>query len=1270
MKRINPRRKDKSLNRSPICSLNGENHFGRNSPGKLMLAVLVLNPIAAALATDECGLASPGAPITCNGSIPPGGVTYSGFNLSLIMDGTNSPVSVDKVTVNAAYLNDAYDLSITTLGQTSITGNDDYLISLRKDTNPGELSGDVLLNIGGNTALDLNNTNSGTAIRVENINYSDELSNTKVDISAGTHIAVDTVYDAWGVSIDHSGPGDVQVNYAGQMQILSDYWSGGLWLGKYNGSQNNAGDVLLNIVGDAQLNLISGDSGTAVSVSNFSGNDVIKSNTTVNISADTRIDVDAVYQAKGVDVNHSGSGNVRVEQAGQIQISSEGSWGWGWSSGLLLNAQANSSYLENTGLIELKKKDANIGFWGTAIEFSVSTYDDQLPTNTTIIHSGSIIGGITDPVNDYITGIYGYFGNYSQPINAGSMQVISSGDITKVTNGIEVVAWSENNDYLNVRQDSGRIEAEGIGIYAISEDGSSDVRVTTSGQIITGANPDTKGIYITSSSGGLAVLGQAIVEQGAAGEILNKGTGGSTAGIHVEAALVTDITVAGKVRSTVGTGVLIMEEDRGYINTEENNYPTPANFVFDNRDRTFNVTLESGGIIEGGSQDAGISTFGGNRLNVKIAQGGTLGALSDVALKTAGYDTNDFSQMAWDGSGYSNYDFPSVWIDAAPTILNNSGVMTGSLQLESGQDTFTNENTGVWNLRRFADTDDDGIRDTLSVAVAQFAVGGSGNSINNRGTINLRNDGGTAVTLDASGAYTTGYAANAMTLGGAVQGQILGVQTFSNSGIIDISGANGVAGDVLWISGGHLPGSAGGGVFVSNGGSIRFDTVLNEGGANSQSDMLVVDATRLGSAATAIDVRNAGGAGAQTVVNGVELVRVLDPAQSASGVFQLNGRLVAGAYEYDLYHGGVGANAGDGNWYLRSMAIPNTSPNPVPSLRPETGAYLNNLTVAANMSIFTLHDRLMITSCKSNGAGGSSVSRNAPGAGDVSHNGIPVAWAYLSRSRSEGRTSDHQVDTDTDTTLLRFGSDIYRWEASQGGHWHVGLMGSYGRSDTDNQSRHLGHTNSGMARTAKGTVEGYSVGAYTTWYGGTDKLTDSYLDMWALYGWYDNTVKGNRLRKESYDSRGFTASIEGGYSFTLIDRGHRQWLVQPQAQLAYSHFSADDHVEYNGTRIRVDDASGIVSRLGARLFSRSKQGASFDIQPFVEANWWHSNAKNTLFFNEVKLRDDTPKNRFELKTGFQGELSKGFQVWAHIGAQRGKNDYRQYEGMIGLRKEF
>src|SRR5262249_745389 len=145
-------------------------------------------------------------------------------------------------------------------------------------------------------------------------------------------------------------------------------------------------------------------------------------------------------------------------------------------------------------------------------------------------------------------------------------------------------------------------------------------------------------------------------------------------------------------------------------------------------------------------------------------------------------------------------------------------------------------NNGTFNLRHFADTNGDGVRDTVRVAIADLGTGPN-NSFTNNGMLALAQVIG-ATTLDSTGQYLPlGNANNNMTLGGPLQGQLIGVATFTNSGTIDLQ-QNPSAGDVLVITGARQAGVAGPGTFISNGGTLKLDTVLNQGGAATLSDTL------------------------------------------------------------------------------------------------------------------------------------------------------------------------------------------------------------------------------------------------------------------------------------------------------------------------------------------------------------------------------------------------------------------------------------------------
>src|SRR5262249_27647261 len=158
--------------------------------------------------------------------------------------------------------------------------------------------------------------------------------------------------------------------------------------------------------------------------------------------------------------------------------------------------------------------------------------------------------------------------------------------------------------------------------------------------------------------------------------------------------------------------------------------------------------------------------------------------------------------------------------------------ITGFVQFTGGDNSIINN--GTFNLRHFADTTGGG-RDTLRVAIADLG-NGQNNSFTNNGLLALPAVTGATV-LDNTGQYLPlNNLNNPMTLNGPLQGHLIGVQTFINSGTIDLQ-SNPVAGDVLVITGGRQAGLApappiggvgGPGTFFSNGGTLKLDTVLNQ----------------------------------------------------------------------------------------------------------------------------------------------------------------------------------------------------------------------------------------------------------------------------------------------------------------------------------------------------------------------------------------------------------------------------------------------------------
>ena len=120
--------------------------------------------------------------------------------------------------------------------------------------------------------------------------------------------------------------------------------------------------------------------------------------------------------------------------------------------------------------------------------------------------------------------------------------------------------------------------------------------------------------------------------------------------------------------------------------------------------------------------------------------------------------------------------------------------------------------------------------------------------------------------------------------------------------------------------------------YVGAGGTMAINTFL--GGDGSPSDVLVIN----GGAATGntmVRVTNTGGPGAETTGNGILVVNAVGGATTAPGSFALEGEARAGAFDYDLFRGGVSGSAND--WFLRSdFVVPPIPPEPpIPPIPPD-----------------------------------------------------------------------------------------------------------------------------------------------------------------------------------------------------------------------------------------------------------------------------------------------------------------------------------------------
>lgn len=139
------------------------------------------------------------------------------------------------------------------------------------------------------------------------------------------------------------------------------------------------------------------------------------------------------------------------------------------------------------------------------------------------------------------------------------------------------------------------------------------------------------------------------------------------------------------------------------------------------------------------------------------------------------------------------------------------------------------------------------------------------------------------------------------------------------------------------------------------------------------------------------------------------------------------------------------------------------------------------------------------------------------------------------------RAGDGQLNTQANRYVLQLGGDLAQWSSNAQDRWHLGVMAGYANQHSNTQSNRVGYKSDGR-------ISGYSAGLYATWYQNDANKTGAYVDSWALYNWFDNSVSSDNRSADDYDSRGVTASVEVGIPLKrehLAAAKDAEYLVRP-----------------------------------------------------------------------------------------------------------------------------
>ncbi|OHH81298.1 autotransporter-associated beta strand repeat-containing protein [Salmonella enterica] len=1024
---------------------------------------------------------------------------------------------------------------------------------------------------------------------------------------------------------------------------------------------NTGGDFTNNISGNGQV-VKSGDDTLTFSGSNtYTGGTLISSGTLVANDVNALGTGDVTYNAT-LDLNTGGDFTNNISGSGQVVKSGDDT----------LTLSGTNSY---TG--------------GTTISGGT-----LVATNVEALGTGEVTNNATLELN---TG-----GDFHNAIS-GSGQVVKSGD--------ETLTLSGANSYTGGTLISGgtlvatSVEALGSGdvtdnaVLELNTGGTFDNAISGSGQVVKSGDKTLTLSGANSYTGGTTISGGTLVASNV--NALGSGDIDNYASLQLNASgqfVTANLTTHDNATTAIGAGSAL----RGNTLTQEANSTLAVHLTDSNSGAI--VTADHANL--GGTLD--ITGIG------NVAKSWTRDAYAYTLIDTDSAINSDFAQFTVAGMDAKQVDFLTVdgRVNAADDTRYD---VTASLSWYADSDNAATNAHGTFTLSEqgHSFTLNTALTDVDATLNPDSATYWDGKSLIKRGAgtliLGAQNtysgdtdvqEGAlwlaeTATIGSAGSAQAVNIAANAAfgghnaTVNGHVnnQGSLYFVDTFTVNGDVVNSSA--------MISGSDQPNNTLtiAGNYTGNDGHLYLNTQL--GDDSSPTDKLIVTGDTAGS--TTLHITNVNGLGAQTV-NGIEVIEV---GGQSDGDFRLyKGHVDINAWTYTLKQDG-------GDWYLRSESddVPDdggevtppddggevtppddggevtppddggevtppddggevtppddggditppdddgdiTPPDggdvtPVaPQYRADIGVYLGNQWMARNLQMQTLYDRE------------GSQYRSADGS----------IWMRFKAGKAESQAVNGNVDIDSDYSQFQLGGDILTW--SDGAQSvTVGLMGSYINANTDSTGNRGAD---GSQFSANGSVDGYNLGLYATWFADAQSHRGAYIDSWYQYGVYNNSVDNDGLSASRYDSAAHAVSLETGYRYDIALSNRNTVSLTPQAQVTWQRYSADTVIDDGGTRISGQNDDSWTTRLGMRVDGKLYK-ESGRIQPFMEVNWLHASDNASATFGDTKVSQDLPNDRVEVKVGIQANVSERLSVYAQAAGQKGKNDYGDASFSLNMR---
>ncbi len=218
---------------------------------------------------------------------------------------------------------------------------------------------------------------------------------------------------------------------------------------------------------------------------------------------------------------------------------------------------------------------------------------------------------------------------------------------------------------------------------------------------------------------------------------------------------------------------------------------------------------------------------------------------------------------------------------------------------------------------------------------------------------------------------------------------------------------------------------------------------------------------------------------------------------------------------------------------------------------------------------------------------------------------------------------------------VQIGGEVFVRQ-NEGSRLAIGVMG--GRA-----GQHASVNGKGGA--AGSYLYGYGGGVYAAWHQLRDKQTGAYLDGWLQYQRFKHRINDEN-RAERYKTKGWTASVEGGYNALVaegvVGKGNNvRFYLQPQAQFTYLGVNGG-FTDSEGTAVGLLGSGQWQSRAGIRAKTRFALRNGVNLQPFAAFNVLHRSKSFGVEMDGEKqtLAGRTAlEGRFGIEAGWKGHMS-------------------------------